>query len=131
MHKWSIGVRLLAIAGLSYGVCRGLSAWLHSDSAFWNRIAHAAEVSVEQLPAMSTTGASVNTDLAMGAPHWYGLAVPHSGAPLDIYSTAGAAMAVIGFCLLITRIGLVRKILIPLCSAVRLSLSAYLVPVVI
>lgn len=131
MHKWSIGVRLLAIGGLSYGVCRGLAAWLLTDSAFANRIAHATGVPVEQLPAMSTTGASVNTDLVMGAPHWYGLAVPHSGAPLDIYSTAGAAMAVIGFCLLITRIGLVRKILFPLSAAGRVALTAYVVHVLV
>ncbi|MDN6148132.1 MAG: DUF418 domain-containing protein, partial [Yaniella sp.] len=68
---------------------------------------------------------------AMGATHRKGLAFPHSGAPLDIYSTAGAAMAVIGFFLLITRMGLVRKILFPLSAAGRVALTAYVVHVLV
>lgn len=131
MHKWAIGVRLLGIGVFSYLVCRGLAIWLLTDSDFANRIAHITGVPLEQLPAMSATGAGINTDLAMGAPHWYGLAVPHSGAPLDIYSTAGAAMAVIGFFLLVTRSGLVRKLLFPLTATGMIALTAYVVHVIV
>lgn len=131
MHKWSTSASLLSIGIVSYVVCRGLGAWLLTDDAFANRTAHTTGVPVEQLPAMSATGASINTDLAMGAPHWYGLAVPHSGAPLDIYSTAGAAMAVIGFFLLITRVGLVRKLLFPLSATGMIALTAYVVHVIV
>lgn len=131
MHKWSTGVKLLAIGGVSYVVSRGLGAWLLTDDAFANRIAHAVGFSVDLLPAMTATGASINTDLVMGAPHWYGLAAPHSGAPLDIYSTAGAAMAVIGFFLLVTRIGIMRKLLFPLSATGMIALTAYVVHILV
>lgn len=131
MHKWSTGAKLLGTGMVTYIVCRGFGAWLLTNTAFANRIAHTTGVPVEQLPAMSATGASINTDLAMGTPHWYGLAVPHSGAPLDIYSTAGAAMAVIGFFLLVTRISLVRKLLVPLSATGMIALTAYVIHVIV
>lgn len=131
MYKWSTGVGLLGLGTISYLACRGIAAWLLLNPAFATRIAHATGVPTGQLPAMSATGASINTDLAMGAPQWYGLAVPHSGAPLDIYSTAGAAMAVIGIFLLMTQVGLVRKLLFPLSATGMVALTAYVVHVIV
>lgn len=131
LHKWSIGVRLFVLGTMSYLLCRGFAALLLTDADFADRIAHAVGVPAAQLPALSATGAGINTDAAMGAAHWYGLAVPHSGAPLDIYSTAGAAMAVIGLFLLVTRMGLVRKLLLPLSATGMVAFTAYVVHVIV
>ena len=87
MYKWSTGVGLLGLGTISYLACRGIAAWLLLNPAFTTRIAHATGVPTGQLPAMSATGASINTDLAMGAPQWYGLAVPHSGAPRYLFNS--------------------------------------------
>src|SRR5699024_2369208 len=64
-------------------------------------------------------------------PHRFGLAVPHSGAPLDIYSTTGAAVGVIGLCLVLTRSGLLRTVLFPLSATGMVALTAYVVHVLI
>lgn len=131
LHKWSTGLGLLISGTIAYLAFRGLGAWLLTDIDYANRVAHATGVPVEQVPAMAATGAGINTDALMGAPQWFGIAIPHSGAPLDIYSTAGAAVAVIGFFLLVARVGVLRKLLFPITASGMIALTAYVVHVII
>lgn len=131
LQKPSTGIKLLIFGTVTYMACRGLAAWLLTDDAFATRVAQATGVPSEQLSAMTTTGASINTDFLAGDPYWFGLAVPHSGAPLDIYSTAGAAVAIIGLFLLISRVGAVRKLLMPLTATGMVALTAYTIHVVV
>lgn len=95
------------------------------------RIAHMAGIDIEELSARAATGSGIHTQALMGAPDWYFLAVPHSGAPLDIYSTAGAAMALIGLMLLVTRYRLYRIVLLPVTATGMIALTAYVVHVLI
>lgn len=131
LTKLSTGMSLLFFGAIGYLVFRGIGHWLLTDPTFVARISHTTAVPVDQLPAMASTGAGINTDLLMGAPHWFGLAVPHSGAPLDIYSTTGAAVGVIGLSLVLTRSGLLRTVLFPLSATGMVALTAYVVHVLI
>ncbi len=125
LSKLSTGLSLLLTGAGMYMAGRGLAAWFLSDQAFAYRIAYATGTPLEELDAVAATGAQINTDLVMGAPQWYGLAVPHSGAPLDIYSTTGAALAVIGFFLVLTRYRLVRIVVFPVTATGMIALTAY------
>jgi len=131
LSKISTGMGLLVFGTGSYLVFRGIGRWLLTDPSFVARISHTTDVPVNQLPAMTSTGAGINTDLVMGAPPWFGLAAPHSGAPLDIYSTTGAAVGVIGLFLVLTRSGLLRKVLFPLSATGMVALTTYVVHVLI
>lgn len=131
LKKLKTGVVLLISGTVTYLATRGLAAWFLHDEAFARRIAHATNTSLHELSAVTTTGSGINTDLVMGAPQWFGLAVPHSGAPLDIYSTAGAALAVIGLFLVITRVTLARRLLFPLTATGMVALTAYVVHVIV
>lgn len=131
LKKGSTGLGLLASGAVLYVVCRSLAAWLLTDEAFASQVAHGTGTPVEALPAFAATGSGINTDLVMGAPQWYGLAVPHSGAPLDIYSTAGAAIAAIGFFLLVSRLVVLRKVLLPVTATGMIALTAYVAHVIL
>lgn len=131
LQKWSSGLGLFIVGTVAYIVFRGIGAWLLTDASYASRVGHVTGVSVDQLPAMAATGADINTDFLMGAAQWFGLAIPHSGAPLDIYSTAGAAIAVIGLFLLMARVGVVRKLLFPLTAAGTVALTTYVAHVII
>src|SRR5690625_5640582 len=93
LKRFTTGVGLLVTGAVMYVVCRGVAAWLLTDDAFTYRVAHATGVRVDELGALAATGASIDTTLLMGTPQWYGLAVPQYGAPIDLYSTASAAIA--------------------------------------
>lgn len=114
-----------------YVLCRGLGAWFLSDDSYRYRVAHATGQDVEQLPALAATGAQIDTNLLMGRPEWFGLAIPHSGAPLDIYSTAGAAVGVIGFFLLLTRSRILQAVVLPLTATGTIALTAYTAHVIL
>ena len=131
LTKLSTGLSLLACGAGCYLAFRGVGRWLLTEPSFAARISHTTAVPVDQLPAMASTGAGINTDLVMGAPQWFGLAIPHSGAPLDIYSTTGAAIGIIGLFLVLTRSGLLRKVLFPLSATGMVALTAYVVHVLI
>lgn len=131
LAKTSTGIGLLVAGAGCYLAFRGVGRWLLTDQPFATRISHATGVPVDQLPAMAKTGAGINTDLIMGAPQWFGLAIPHSGAPLDIYSTTGAAIGVIGLFIVLTRSGLLRKVLFPLSATGMIALTVYVVHVLI
>ena len=131
LQKLSAGLGLLISGALSYVTGRGLAAWLLTDEGFAYRIAHATGSELNELGALAATGAQINTDLVMGAPQWYGLAIPHSGAPLDIYSTAGAALAVIGLLLIVTRSKIVRTVVFPITATGMIALTAYTAHVVL
>jgi len=131
LKRFTTGVGLLVTGAVMYVVCRGVAAWLLTDDAFTYRVAHATGVRVDELGALAATGASIDTNLLMGTPQWYGLAVPHSGAPLDIYSTAGAAIAAIGLFLVLTRSAMLRAVLFPVTATGMIALTAYVVHVVL
>lgn len=131
LRKAATGGWLAAVGTVTYLLCRGYAAWLLTDPDYANRIAQATGTPVEQLGASAATGSMINTDLIMGAPEWFGLAIPHSGAPLDIVSTAGAASAAIGVFLLITRAWLGDKLLLPLSATGMIALTAYVAHVLL
>ena len=54
---------------------------------------------------------------------WLAVASPHSGTPLDLLHTTGSALAVLGACLLLARVG--RAALVPLAAAGSLTLTLY------
>ncbi|GAA4471655.1 heparan-alpha-glucosaminide N-acetyltransferase domain-containing protein [Enteractinococcus fodinae] len=129
--------RLVTAAGLFvtgaviYVASRGLGAWFLSDDAFAYRVAHATGYDVAELDALAATGAQIDTNLIMGAPQWFGLAVPHSGAPLDMYSTAGAALAAIGLFLMLTRSTVMQVVLLPITATGMIALTAYTAHVIL
>lgn len=125
LAKKSTALFLLIAGAVTYVVCRGVSAWLLTDDAYVAQIAHATGVATDEVSMYAATGSVMDTSLLMGAPEWFGLAVPHSGAPLDIYSTAGAAAAAIGFFVLLSRSRIMSKILFPLTATGTIALTAY------
>lgn len=131
LTRLSTGVLLLIGGVMTYVAGRGVAGWLLADDAFAYRVAHATGTELADLGALAATGSRINTDLLAGAPHWYGLAVPHSGAPLDIYSTAGAAVAVIGLFLVINRFKALAAVLLPVTATGMIALTAYTVHVIL
>lgn len=125
LKRVSTAVGLFLSGAVVYVVCRGLGAWFLANESFAYRIAHGTGRSVAELEALAVTGARIDTNMVMGAPQWYGLATPHSGAPLDIYSTAGAATAAIGLFLLLTRSKLLQVVLLPMTVTGKIALTAY------
>ena len=125
LSKWSTALFLFVSGTVTYVVCRGGARWLLSDDAYVARIAHATGVAPDEVSIYAATGSGMDTNLLMGAPEWFGLAVPHSGAPLDIYSTAGAAMAAIGLFVLLSRSRIASKVLFPITATGMIALTAY------
>ncbi|MFD6814645.1 heparan-alpha-glucosaminide N-acetyltransferase domain-containing protein [Enteractinococcus coprophilus] len=131
LAKRSTALFLLISGVVTYVVCRGVSRWLLTDDAFVSRIAHATDVASDEVSIYAATGSGMETGLLMGAPEWFGLAVPHSGAPLDIYSTAGAAAAAIGFFVLLSRSRIAAKLLFPITATGTIALTAYTLHIVL
>lgn len=131
LRRFTTAAGLLITGAIIYVVARGLGAWFLTSEAFAYRVAHATGQDVADLDALAATGAQIDTNLVMGAPQWFGLAVPHSGAPLDIYSTAGAAMAAIGVFLLLTRSSVVQVVLLPITATGMIALTAYTAHVIL
>lgn len=131
LSRLSSAVAMFVGGAVVYVLCRGLGAWFLSDDLYSYRVAHATGQHVEQLPALAATGAQIDTNLLMGSPEWFGLAIPHSGAPLDIYSTAGAAVGVIGFFLLLTRSRILQAVVLPLTATGTIALTAYTAHVIL
>lgn len=125
LTKKSTALFLLIAGSITYVVCRGFSRWLLTDDAYVAQITHGTGVTADEVSIYAATGSGMDTSLIMGAPEWFGLAVPHSGAPLDIYSTAGAAAAAIGFFVLLSRSKIMSKILFPLTATGTIALTAY------
>jgi len=122
---------LLISGAVTYVVCRGVAGWLLTDESYVARIAHATGVSPDEVGIYAVTGQNMDTNLLMGAPEWFGLAVPRSGAPLDIYSTAGAAVAAIGFFVLLSRSRIASKVLFPITATGTIALTAYTLHIVL
>ena len=125
LKKLSTGLFLFASGVVTYLLCRGVARWLLTDEKLVARIAHGTGVAPGDVSIYAATGSAMDTNLIMGTPQWFGLAVPHSGAPLDIYSTAGAAIAAIGFFVLVSRSRIVSKVLFPLTATGTIALTAY------
>lgn len=131
LKRLTPAVTMFAGGAITYVLCRGLGAWFLSDQAYAYRIAHATGQRVEDVPALAATGAQIDTNLLMGSPEWFGLAVPHSGAPLDIYSTAGAAVGLIGLLLLVARSRIMQAVVLPLTATGTIALTAYTTHVIL
>ncbi len=58
------------------------------------------------------------------------MAAPHTGTPFDLIGTTGSAMAVLGLCLLLTRVPWVRIISRPVAAAGSMTLTLYTIHVV-
>jgi uncharacterized membrane protein YeiB len=85
---------------------------------------------LQQLRAAVAPSVPINT--VLWAPEdpvrsWWWLAVPgpHSTTPIDAVNTLGSALAVIGLCLLVTRLAAARRILRPLALAGSMTLTIY------
>ncbi len=131
LARFSTALILFVSGALTYVVCRGVAWWFLTDESLTLRVAEATGTAVENVPAYAVTGSQLDTNLLAGAPQWFGLAVPHSGAPLDIYSTAGAAVAAIGFFILLSRSRLVSRVLFPITATGTIALTAYTLHVII
>lgn len=131
LAKKSTALFLFVTGAVTYVVCRGVSRWILTDDAFVSQIAHATNVAPDEVSVYAATGSGMDTGLLMGAPEWFGLAVPHSGAPLDIYSTAGAAAAAIGFFVLLSRSRIAAKFLFPITATGTIALTAYTLHIVL
>lgn len=125
LKKWSTALILFVSGTLTYVVCRGVARWLLTDDAYVAKLAHATGVAPDEVSLYAATGLAMDTNLLAGAPEWFGLAVPHSAAPLDIYSTAGAAVAAIGFFVLLSRSRIAAKVLFPITATGMIALTAY------
>lgn len=131
LARWSTGIAMFVAGAVTYVVCRGVGTWFLASDSYTYRVAHATGQRVEDLPALAATGARIDTNLLMGSPEWFGLAVPHSGAPLDIYSTAGAAVCILGLCLLLIRSRILQAVMLPLTATGMIALTAYTAHVVL
>lgn len=85
---------------------------------------------VRATPAGGESAASVEQTLlsepTQGSSWWYlALSSPHSDASLDLLHTLGAALAVLGAALLVTRLPLATRILRPVADAGAMTLTLY------
>ncbi|AOS65527.1 DUF418 domain-containing protein [Actinoalloteichus hymeniacidonis] len=58
-------------------------------------------------------------------PAWLSIAAPHSGTPFDVVGSTGVALLVVAVCLLLTRSGLLARLLSPLTAAGSMPLTIY------
>jgi uncharacterized membrane protein len=58
---------------------------------------------------------------------WLAVAAPHTGTPFDLIGTTGSAMAVLGLCLLVVRLRVLRWLSHPVAAAGSMTLTLYTV----
>ena len=62
---------------------------------------------------------------------WLVVAGPHSGTSFDLIGVTGSALAVLGACLLLVRVDLLRRISFPVAAAGAMTLTLYTIHVVV
>lgn len=62
---------------------------------------------------------------------WLVVAGPHSGTSFDLIGVTGSAVAVLGACLLLVRVDLLRRISFPVAAAGAMTLTLYTIHVVV
>lgn len=114
------------------GTVAALAAWwvsalLFQSTALRDQVISRTGVEPEALEAALATGYGMIDEYTVGAASWFAAATPHSGAPLDLVRSAGAAVAILGCCVLATTVarGVLRWPLLPLIGAGSLPLTLY------
>ncbi|NIH72295.1 heparan-alpha-glucosaminide N-acetyltransferase domain-containing protein [Auritidibacter ignavus] len=128
VHLLLFGAGLL-VAGLTRAAGYGLA----SNPERLRRWSELSFTDPAEAPAAALTGSGMVTQYLVGDPSWYVMVAPHSTAPLDVISTAGIAVAVIGLCLILTQhtAGLGDKVLYPLIGAGAIPLTLYVAHVLV
>jgi uncharacterized membrane protein YeiB len=117
-----VAVRLL-VGGLALALAAWSASWLLIERL--GGLRHLLAVSD---PGTTPTDIIWDTWNSDSDPSWWWLAlrVHHSGTPLDMLHTIGAAMAVLGTVLLLAKVpGVVRRLLRPVALAGAMTLTVY------
>lgn len=121
------GTALAFGGGLAALASGWVSAVLFRSTALRDQVVSRTGVEPEALDAALQTGSGMIDEYTVGAASWFAAATPHSGAPLDLVRSAGAAVAIVGICLVATTVarGVLRWPLLPLIGAGALPLTLY------
>lgn len=123
----------LAATGLGIGFLSRWAGWVWStDPTRAERIQYVTQNNPQEYEAGLLTGSNFSGYLLQGDPAWFGLAVPHTGAPLDVWGTAGIGLGVLGICLLLSNLlrGKLGYLLLPLTGPGSIPLTIYTAHVV-
>jgi uncharacterized membrane protein len=108
------------------GLALATAAWW-SSSVLLFHLGGLQHLRASAPPGRSWTDAQLLWDPPPGISSWWWLAgrAPHSTTPFDMLHTLGAAVAVLGAALLLSRVALVRRMLRPIADAGSMLLTLY------
>jgi hypothetical protein len=113
---WLLGVGVVAALAARFA-----SAGLLGLAGGRSELAHGTPLPPDQVDRALDAGLFGVTPT--GDTAWLLVAAPHSGATLDLVGTSGSALAVLGLCLLVTRLG--AGPLSPVAAAGSMTLTLY------
>lgn len=127
LDRLRTGALLTTGGGLAALASWWVSALMFRSTTLRDQVMDRTGVAPEALDAALQTGSGMIDEYTVGAASWFAAATPHSGAPLDLVRSAGAAVAIVGLCLLATTVarGVLRWPLLPLIGAGALPLTLY------
>jgi uncharacterized membrane protein len=116
-------VALWMVAG---GLALATAAWWASSVLLF-QLGGLRQLRAAAPPGTAWTDAQLLWDPPAGISSWWWLAgrAPHSTTPFDMFHTLGAAVAVLGAALLLSRVALVRRLLRPIADAGSMVLTLY------
>jgi hypothetical protein len=127
--RLDLSAKRVAVRLVGGGLILALTAWLVSWVALYP-LSGLRHLVTAGAATSDETGVSAHNiilwDIAR-APSWWWLASParHSGTPIDLMLTLGAAMAVLGSMLLLTRSALGARLLSPIAAVGSMTLTLY------
>ena len=122
LRRMSIAARLL-VGGLVVAItAKVVSDWLLDEVGGAARLARSIGTSREQVTEALGTGMFGTTPREDW--RWLVVSAPHSGTTFDLVHTTGAALAVLGACLLLVRV-LPKVLVIPFAAVGSMTLTLY------
>jgi hypothetical protein len=122
LRRVGSATRLLVVGLVAAVTAKAASAWLLAQVGGVERLARTVGSSPEQVDESLRTGMFGTTPREDW--RWLVVSAPHSGTTLDLVHTTGAALAVLGACLLLVRV-LPRLLVLPFAAAGSMTLTLY------
>jgi uncharacterized membrane protein YeiB len=112
---------------LAWGSGLAVTAWAVSTLLLFRLggLAHLADAAPSRLRGDAATSRILWDPDETGSWWWFALRAPHSGTPLDLLHTIGAALAVLGAALLLARVPVLARLLRPVAAAGSMALTLY------
>ena len=122
LRRVGSATRLLVVGLIAAVTAKAVSAWLLAQVGGVERLARTVGSGPEQVDEALRTGMFGTTPREDW--RWLVVSAPHSGTTLDLVHTTGAALAVLGACLLLVRV-LPRLLVLPFAAAGSMTLTLY------